>query len=41
MEIEIDSELNYHLKEKDCNPIIFIPDVDLIKLKDENIINAF
>ncbi|MEN6319184.1 MAG: hypothetical protein ABFD82_10575 [Syntrophaceae bacterium] len=41
MEIEIDSELNYHVKEKECNPIIFIPDVDLLKLKDESIINAF
>ncbi len=41
MEIEIDSELNYRVKEKECNPIIFIPDVDLLKLKDESIINAF
>jgi hypothetical protein len=41
MEIEIDSELNYDVKEKGCNPIVFIPDVDLVNLEDESIINAF
>ncbi|MFH0754205.1 MAG: hypothetical protein V2A70_06545 [Candidatus Omnitrophota bacterium] len=41
MEIEIDSDLNYHVKEKGCAPIVFVPDINLLKLEDENIINAF
>jgi len=41
MEIEIDSDLNYHVKEKGCVPIVFVPDINLLKLEDENIINAF
>jgi len=41
MEIEIDSDLNYTLKEEGFEPIIFVPDVNLFKLEDESIINAF
>jgi hypothetical protein len=41
MELEIDSDLHYRVKEKDCAPIVFVPDVDPIGLEDESIINSF
>lgn len=41
MEMAIDSDLSYTVKEQDCEPVIFIPDVDLLSLKEESIINAF
>jgi len=41
MEIEIDSDLNYHVKEEGCAPIVFVPDIDLLKLEEPSIINAF
>lgn len=41
MELTIDSELNYTVKEQGCDPMIFVPDVDLLTLEDESIINAF
>lgn len=41
MELTIDSDLNFSVKEEGCDPMIFVPDVDLLKLKDESIINAF
>jgi hypothetical protein len=41
MEFEIDSELRYTLKEESCQPIVFVPDIDLHKLKEESIIDSF
>jgi hypothetical protein len=41
MEIAIDGDLNYHVKEKGCAPIVFVPGRNLLKLEDKNIINAF
>jgi len=41
IEIKIDSDLNYAVKEEGCEPIVFVPDVNLFKLEDESIINAF
>jgi hypothetical protein len=41
MELEIDSDLNYRVKEKGSEPILFVPDVDLLNLEEESIINAF
>ena len=41
MTIEIDSHLNYKVKEKGCQPIIFVPDVDVFNLKQDSIIDAF
>lgn len=41
MEIEIDSELVCKTKEKGCVPVVFVPDVNLFKLEDESIIEAF
>ncbi len=37
----IDSDLTYRIKDEDCEPVAFIPDVDLLNLDEENIINAF
>lgn len=41
MEMEIDSELKCRVKEEGCRPIVFTPDINLLKLEDESIINAF
>lgn len=41
MELTVDSDLNYTVSDKDSQPVIFVPDVDLLKLKEESIINAF
>jgi hypothetical protein len=41
MDLEIDSDLNCRVKEEGCNPVVFVPDVNLIELDDESIINAF
>jgi hypothetical protein len=41
MELMVDSNLDYTVKEKDCRPIVFMPDVDLLNLQEESIINAF
>ncbi len=39
-EITINSDLQYSVK-GGFDPLIFIPDVDVLTLKDESIINAF
>lgn len=41
MELAIDSDLNYTVKDTSSEPMIFMPDVDLLNLDDENIIKAF
>ncbi len=41
IEMTIDSDLNYTVKDKSCEPLVFMPDVDLLNLEDESIINAF
>lgn len=41
MELEIDSEINFRAKDKGCDPIAFVPDVNLFTLKDKSIIDAF
>jgi hypothetical protein len=41
MEIEVDSEINVRVKDQGCDPIAFVPDVNLFPLKDKSIINAF
>jgi len=41
MEMEIGSDLAYQVKDAGCRPVVFMPDVDLYKLKDASIINAF
>jgi hypothetical protein len=41
MELEIDSNLRVTVKEEACEPIAFVPHVDLFAIKDESIINPF
>jgi hypothetical protein len=41
MEMTIDSDLNISVKDRENRPMVFVPDVDLLKLKEESIINAF
>jgi hypothetical protein len=41
MHIEIDSDLNYRVKEEGANPIVFAPEVDLYELEDPSIIEVF
>jgi hypothetical protein len=41
MQIEIDSELNYSVREEGASPIVFVPAVNFSELKDPSIIDAF
>ena len=41
IEIEIDSEMNYRVLQEDATPIVFVPLVDVEKLEDMSIIDAF
>ena len=41
MHIEIDSELNYRVREQGADPMVFVPDVDFRKLADPSITDAF
>lgn len=41
MEIGIDSDLNWQVHDKGCSPIVFVPDIDLIHLEEESIIDSF
>ncbi len=41
LHIEIDSELNYTVVEKDAEPLLLVPMVDFDKLQDPSIIDAF
>ena len=41
MRLEIDSEMNCRAGDRGCRPLVFVPDIDLGRLKDPNIIDAF
>ena len=41
MTIDIDSDLNFHAQGDGCDPLVFIPDVNLYELEDPSIIDAF
>jgi hypothetical protein len=41
LEFKIDSELNYTVKGNPCEPLVFMPDVDLLNLREESIIDTF
>ena len=41
MEIAIDSELNFRVREEGCSPLAFVPDVNVLTIKDKSIINDF
>jgi len=41
MHLEIDSELNYRVREQGAEPLVFVPDVDIRKLAEPSITDAF
>jgi hypothetical protein len=41
LQIEIDSELNYRVMSEGAEPIVFVPLMDVMKLEDPSIIDAF
>ena len=41
MNMEIDSDMNCTCEDQNCNPVIFVPDVDFKNVRDPNIIDAF
>lgn len=41
IELSIDSDLNCTVHDPDARPLVFVPDVDLLSLREESIINAF
>jgi len=41
MEIEIDSKLRYKTNDESCEPVIFVPDINLFSIKDDSIIDSF
>jgi hypothetical protein len=41
MELHLDQDLNCKVMEEGCNPVVFVPEVNLIELEEESIINAF
>jgi hypothetical protein len=41
LHIELDSALNYRVLETDAEPLVFVPLVDIERLEDPSIIDAF
>jgi hypothetical protein len=41
MELEIHSDLDFSVKRQGCEPIVFVPDIDLSQIQDDSIIEAF
>jgi hypothetical protein len=41
MNLEIDSDLKYRVLEEGADPLVFVPLVDIDKLEDPSIIDAF
>ena len=41
MHIEIDSQLNYRLRESGAEPLVFVPDINLHELDEPSIIDVF
>ena len=41
MHIEIDSGMNYRVREQGADPMVFVPDVDFRKLAEPSITDAF
>jgi hypothetical protein len=39
--IQIDSDLNYKVREVDASPLVFVPNVNFTTLKDPSIIDGF
>ncbi len=41
LHLEVDSDLNYRVEERSAAPLLFVPLMNLRKLKDPSIIDAF
>jgi hypothetical protein len=41
LHLEVNSELNFHVKEVQAEPLVFVPRVNFQKLDDPSIIDAF
>ena len=41
MAMEIDSDLHIGLDDEKCDPVIFVPDIDLLNLEEDSIIDSF
>lgn len=41
LHLEVDSDLNYHVAEPEAAPLLFVPLMNLRKLKDPSIIDKF
>ena len=41
IQIEIDGQLEYHVRQEDADPILFVPLVDVDRLDDPSIIDVF
>ncbi len=41
LHIELDSNLNYRIAEKDAKPLVFMPDIDWQSFREPNIIHAY
>lgn len=41
MHIELDSQLEYNVREEGADPVVFVPQVDFKKLEDPSIIDSF
>ena len=41
MEMAIDSDLNVKPDDENCDPVIFVPDIDLLNLQEDSIIDSF
>ena len=41
MVMEIDSDLHVRPDDENCQPVIFVPDIDLLNLQEDSIIDSF
>lgn len=41
MEMEIDSDLYIKPDDDNCDPVVFVPDIDLLNLQEDSIIDSF
>jgi hypothetical protein len=41
MEIELDSRLDYRVRQEGADPVVFVPQVDFETLEDPSIIDSF
>ena len=41
MEMDIDSNLHFKLNDEKCKPIVFVPDIDLLNLQEDSIMDSF